>query len=479
MGKRTQKQKPVVLNSDAVTKKQIEPLLDLIVNQNRQIARNQEFVSQFFSQDNKHQTAWQDYGYKEILHFQDFFEMYRRFGLAKALINNKITKCWQTKPMLVESEDDHEVTAWEQQVADQFDQLDFWRRLQGVDRRQRVGQYGGLVLIVADNKTFNDPLMKGQPMQLKKLVPAYQGQLEINNYVTDNKSADYGQPKKFNYSETIEGENERTREREVQIDSSRVIVWAEGSDSDNIYGEAAMESAFNSLVTAEKIIGAGGEGFWKNTRGSFHLDFDKDTNLTVLANALGTDVANIKDTLDEIIDEYSKGYDKNLMTQGATTTPLSISLPSPKEFLDVCVNDIAASDGQPATILIGQQTGRLASDEDNSSWAQENESRRENFVIPAIKKTVDYLIEMGFVPPPPSGKYFVKWESLLEPEPSKKLELGKIMSEINKNAMGTGQPAPFSSEQIALASGFEFDDGMPSLEDQESELDDESDITEE
>lgn len=55
--------------------------------------------------------------------------------------------------------------------------------------------------------------------------------------------------------------------------------------------------------------------------------------------------------------------------------------------------------------------------------------------------------------------FVIDWESLLSPSLGEKLDDSKKMSEINKNSVGTGQPVPYSSEQIVEVSGLEPDMG--------------------
>ena len=456
---------------DKFDRETVEKALEVIVNQRDQLDRvNSQFISQFYSKDSKHCAAWRDYGYKNTLSFQDFFEMYRRFGLAKAGIERHVQKTWQTNPVLVESEEAHDQTTWEKQVEEILAGVDFWRRCQGADKRQRVGQYGGLIMIVKDGKTLKEPLEgKFSPESLVRLIPVYQENLQVSQWVTDEQDPNYGMPIIYNFKETLPGENSQTRERSVQLHASRVIIWAEGADDENIFGVPALEGCFNDLITMEKIIGAGGEGFWKSARGSLGINFDKEQNLNSLAAALGTDLAGMSDKLNEVVEDFVKGFDKQLMLQGANMQNLSFSLDDPKNPFEVALWSAAASLTIPSTIWIGQQTGRLASDEDQRDWAETNEFRRTSFAIPAIRDTIDTLIFYGFLPAPPGGTYYVQWESLLSPTPKDKLELGKIMAEVNKAMVGTGQPAPFTSQQIAETSGHVFDEGLGDPEEDEPE----------
>lgn len=449
---------------------------EMIVNErsNSLVRLGNEFISSFTSLDTKHPASWRTYGYKETLTFQDFFNMYRRFGMAKSGIELTVDKCWQTFPVISEDIDEHTKTLWEKRIQIELERLNFWSRCKGVDTRQRVGRYGGLLIIVRDGKELEEPLTKENlsPDSLVKLIPLYEAQMEISTYVSDSKDVDYGNPIMYQYTETLQGTNNRTQERSVMLHASRVIPWAEGSDTDNITtGVPALEACFNDLFTMEKIIGAGGEGFWKNARASLNMNYDKDTDIKKLQQMLGVDTpADIKNAMGDVVKKYVTGFDDSLLTQGADVKNLSVSLPGPKEYFEVALWSAASSIPVPATIWIGQQTGRLASDEDQYAWAQTNEGRRETFLKPIIRHTIDYLMSFNLLTKPPSGMYWIDWDSLLEPTQKQKLENSKIMSEINKSSVGTGQPTPFTSEQIALQAGKEYIDDVDDFSD-EDELD--------
>lgn len=421
------------------------------------------FISAFTSPDNKHQLAWQSYGYKEDLVFYDFFSMYRRFGMAKSAIELPVTKCWETWPRLVEDKEKHDETEWEKKVSEIFEKKLIWQRFKGGDSRQRVGRFGGLLLIVQDGRTLNQPLNpKGlNPDSLIKIIPLYESQMVVTKYVTDSTSVDFGKPKAYEYIEILPGTNQRTQSRSMIVHASRIFPLAEGSDTDNIYtGVPVLEAAFNDLVTMEKIIGAGGEGFWKNARASFNINYDNNIDISNLTKILGVDsVEEIAPAMGEVVKKYVTGLDENLMTQGADINPMSVALPDPVPHFNVALWSAASSIEIPSTIWIGQQTGRLASDEDQKSWAQANESRRLNFLTPNIREFCDYLMQINLLPSAPS-EYFVEWDSLLEPTLKEKLEITKLMSEINKDTLGTGVMAPFSGEQMSQQAGFDFDDGL-------------------
>ena len=91
---------------------------------------------------------------------------------------------------------------------------------------------------------------------------------------------------------------------------------------------------------------------------------------------------------------YEKGFDNSLIAYGMSAKTLSSTLADPMNPWTIALNEVAASTGIPATILVGQQTGRLASDEDGKQMAKVVMARRQNVLNPMIKALFDRLVKV-------------------------------------------------------------------------------------
>jgi hypothetical protein len=443
-----------------------KPILQILTN-----ALISRFASSFGTLDQKHQQAWADYGYKNTLEFDDHWSMFRRFGIARAGIMRPVEKSWQTTPSILEAGDPHEQTSWEKSFELFAKNIYMWNRLRGADYRNRVGRYAGLIMIVRDSKKLSVPMGTIRPEQFSKFIPVFEGQLEVKAWNQDQASDTYSEPSMYQFQETGGGDRDPNSVRSVDVHPSRVIIWAEGADDGSIYGVPALEAGFNDLQTMEKIIGAGGEGFWKNSRGSLHLDIDKDANLQQLAQALGTDMNGLPDALEDQIDAFAKGYDKQLLTQAMTSNSTSISMGDPEKPFSVALQSFSASVPVPTTILIGNQTGERASTEDAHAWNLTGMARRESFVIPQIELTIHRLMQIGVIE---TKDFVVGWDSLIEPTLGEKLDNGEKMSKINQAGLGSGV-LPFSSDEIRETSGFEAEEEDEGPGDNLDELDKQDD----
>jgi hypothetical protein len=405
-----------------------------------------------------------DFGYPGQLTFQNFWNMYRRFGIAKNVVDLPVDTGWSTPP-LVESAD--------QQFSRDFDRLidrvNLWNRIKGLDTRQRVGRYAGMFMRVRDGETPDKPLdgtLQGEAA-LMDMVPLYESQLEVIESDQNPNSETFGQPIMLQYSQSAQGSRNEEINSTINIHASRVVFAAEGSDNGWIYGIPALEPVYNSLMDLRKVIGGGAEGFYKNASQSVIFDL-KD----------GASAVSYKEKLDkfnEQYDEFSRNrFRRAIWTPGMESKTLDSSLTVPKEFFNVALNDVSAGSGIPATVLIGQQTGRLASQEDSRQFLSIVQSRRENFMTEMVRNVLDWCIKFGVLP---SAEYEVQWDDLLARSDEEKLANAEKMSAVNEKQFRSGGEIPFNGSEIREAAGFEDEpEEDPGTEDTEEVIDEDGGV---
>ncbi|HHD0741188.1 TPA: host specificity factor TipJ family phage tail protein [Citrobacter freundii] len=174
--------------------------------------------------DNKRHSAWCEYGFPEQVTYENLYALYRRGGIAHGAVEKLVGKCWQTNPEIIEGDDADESkdeTAWEKKTKKVFTKR-LWRAFAEADRRRLVGRYAGILLHINDSRTWDQPVVRGK--SLKKVTIAWAGSLTVSEWVTDQKSADYGQPKQWKYVESLP--NGGTNQRFVHPD--RVFILGDG-----------------------------------------------------------------------------------------------------------------------------------------------------------------------------------------------------------------------------------------------------------
>ena len=234
-----------------------------------------------------------------------------------------------------------------------------------------------------------------------------------------------------------------------------------GQGDGTIYGKSSLKSVFNALVTIFKIIGAGGEGFYKNARGAQFLGVHKDTRIT----------QEWEESLDGALEDFVRGLDKFLTLQGVDRETISIQLADPKPFFEIAMSEVVSAQRYPLTVMIGQQTGRLASDEDQKQAAKTTKERQDNFAEPALRKFIDRFIELGFIDP--VDDYEIVFPDPFEPSTSDKIDMALKLSKFNREQRASGQQT-VSTESILSKAGL-HDLGIDSDELSESLIDDDED----
>lgn len=395
-----------------------------------------------------------DFGYPAELTFFNFWNMYRRFGMAKRVVNIFPEVTWITPPTIEANE------TFTRDLDLIIERLSLWQRVKGLDTRQRVGQYAGFFMRVKDGKKTSDP-MEGKlngSNALVDIMPLYESQLKPLDHDTDVDSPRFGQPTTYQFHGGSVGTRNPRETSTITIHYTRIVIAAEGADNGGIYGISELEAPYNSLMDARKIIGAGGEGFYKNAAQSIIFELKDSASASQNIKTLAA--------FNENYDDFSRNRTRRaIWTPGLTPTVLQSDLANPKEFLMGAINDIAAASSVPATILIGQQTGRLASSEDSRAMLSAAQSRRVNWVTELIKDTLDWFITYGILP---SAEYTVEWDDLLALSDTEKLANVGLMADANQKQFQSGGQPVYSSKEMRDASGYE-PEVEPDLEDDEGD----------
>lgn len=410
--------------------------INMMVNAARRI----EAMFPGYFAEAKH-NHYKDYGYPTTLAFDQFRAMYERNSVATAAVNKTTNKIWESRPDLLEQEEAHTETTIEAEIRKHFEQLRVWQMLAVAERRSFIGGYSGVILRVADNLPFNQPLQSVSSgiEALVEVIPASAGQLTVSEWHDDEAHEDYGKPRMFSFDEDAVGRTHRRRKFDVH--PSRVIIW---SDDGSVHCRSMLEPGYNDLITLEKIAGAGGEGFWKNAKSAPILQVDKDAKIKEMASAMRVKEDEVLDKLNETVEDWQKGFDQLLMVQGMEAKSLAVSLPSPEHFFGIALQSFAAGVDIPVKVLIGNITGERASTEDAKEFAKTCMGRRSDTTIPSIMAFVDRLTEFGILP---DADWHLKWTDLTESSMDEKIARADKMAGVNQKMEKTGEIV-FTHEEI-------------------------------
>lgn len=414
--------------------------------------------------DQKRFGAWCEYGFKEDLEFRDFYNLFRRGGIAHGAVNKIVQTCWSKAPQIIEGDDQdkaEDVTSWENRLKPIFKRGRFWRAFAEADRRRLVGRYSALLLRVRDSGRLSDPIRR-KGAALVDVIPVWSSSLRAAGYNENTNHEDYGKVTKWHYTEAGIG---NSAGRQLEVHPDRIFIL--GDYTNDAIG--FLEPAFNNFVSLEKVEGGSGESFLKNAARQLSINFDKDADLSAMAAAYNVPVADLQEIFDKTTREMNMGNDASIITQGGSVTPLVASIPDPTPTYNVNLQSAAAALDIPTKILVGMQTGERASTEDQKYFNARCQSRRYLELSFEISDMIDHLMRINVVDRIP--EYTVIWNDLNEPTRAERLGNTKTMSEINEKSLNHGQ-ATFTEDELREAAGYD------PLEDSESlpETDPDDDI---
>jgi hypothetical protein len=373
--------------------------------------------------------AWAAYGYPNSLTFAHYKLAYERMGAARGICVMPVDETWSQKPRITDDSDNDDESEFELAVKklDRKLRSGLFRAMRGADERQRVGRYAGLLIVIADGKTLDAEIGTGEVIELK---PFFEDQLKPNKWNLDTNSVDYGHPITYDLVEkAVDGEPTR----QPTIHHSRLVMWAEGSDDGTIFGRSCLEPIYNTIITLDKLEGAGGTGFWRNARGAQAITFEGNSLQTVQDMLGAKTPSEIPEKLSEAVKGIGSDFEAVLALMNAKRETIVIALDNPEPFVRVCWDNIAAGTRYPETIIRGHQTGERASTSDQEQAAKTTTGRRDNFATPMIRKVIDKLIAVNALP---DVEFDIVWPSMFEPSLSGKIDMFKVLTDAVRSIGG-------------------------------------------
>jgi len=408
--------------------------------------------------DAKRSAAWCEYGFKDELGFDDFYALYKRGGVAHGGVNKITGACWDTSPWVIEGDEQDKAkgpTTWENSLKPLLDGGRLWKSFAEADKRRLIGRYAGLLIQVRDSGKWDQPVTRANSA-IVKLIPAWAGTLKPIEFETDESLESFGQPKKWQYTESAVGGKVG---RQIDVHPDRVFILGDWSPD----AIGFLEPAFNAFVSLEKVEGGSGESFLKNAARHLGVNFDREVDLQSIAAMYGVTLDQLQAKFNDAARDVNRGNDVMLITQGATTTPLVSNIPDPRPTYDVNLQTAGAALDIPTKILVGMQTGERASSEDQKYFNARCQSRRVRELSFEVHDFFRHLMRIKVVKQ--IAEFTVMWDDLSEPSKSDKLANAKGMSEINNTALASGELV-FTAEEIREAAGYDpLDEAIPLPED--------------
>lgn len=399
----------------------------------------------------KRTKLYEEFGYPDQLTFDHYYRAYERNPVAYAAVHKLLESCWTDKPTIIdgdENKESTETTSWEKAATKLLNK--HWAKIKDADRRNLVGRYSALLIQFKDGREWKEPVDSNVVSRLRdkaivKLIPAWESQIKPGNFDTDTMSETYGEPINYQFNEQPVGDDGTYGPvRSITVHPDRVIILCEGSEDENMLsGVPFLRAGYNKLLDLEKISGGSAEGFLKNASRQLGISFDAQTDMAAIAKmAKEAGYENLGEAMNDKMMKLNRGTDSALVTQSGTTSVLSVAAADPSPSWTVTANEFTSSVQCPFTIQFGQQTGRLASDEDKTDWAKRCNSRRWGHQTSVVTKFIERCWKTGVIEPPTSGEVTLAWSDLLAPSEKDKIANMQALADVaQKTQAAYGTPA--------------------------------------
>lgn len=365
----------------------------------------------------------------EEITIEKYMELYEREPVAARVVEVLPEECWKTQPDIYETEDEEEVTkfeeAWNNLTIGEEDEegspeksyykknkgSKIWSYLERADKAAGIGNFGAMVLGFDDldpEQDLSEELTKGSATKLLYIRCLDQSRIEPASYETDKTSTRYGKPTsynvKFNKPEDILESVATQDQKQVQIHWTRVIhIPSDYTLSNELFGFPRMLQVLNNLHNIQKISSGSGEMFW---RGAF-------PGLSIETHpSMGGDAEIDAGAIRKNLENYMNGLKRYIALTGMTAKSLEPQAIDPGPHLEPQIELICIKLGVPKRIFMGSERGELASSQDDSTWNERLTKRQNRYVTPHIVvQFIDRLIYAGVLPEPADG-YECKWPDL-------------------------------------------------------------------
>ena len=376
---------------------------------------------------------------------------YRRNPAARALVERILEYCWRTDPAIEDSREEGE-SAFEVALNEHLDSIDFFAGLVEADRRALISGRCGLILKIADNQEPDQPVENLQRFggldAIEGIIPAWQTSL------IPAAGTAQGVVTMWQYD---------TEYGTTRIHADRVVWWDHSAASAMT---SPIVTCYDALYDLRKLSGASAEWIWKAARLAQFWKINpemtsKEMQDDKVGNAKGGTV-NAK--LMNAAKSFNRGFAPVIANQLVDDVKiLGGSVSSIESHYMAQLKSIAMGSGIPLRILLGNEQGSLASDQDSRNMNQRMESRRKRAINPAIRRLLKRWTEWGVLPG--NTDWAIRWKPLSEERTRDEADTAAVLNNMNLANIMAGLGPLYTPNQILESSGHPPIEGGDELPD--------------
>jgi hypothetical protein len=372
-------------------------------------------------------------GFKRELTISDYRERYRRGGIAKALIDLLPDEMWDDGVYIRELDYDSESPSdHETKSADLWKRLGVESRLLKADKLAGLGRYSIVLIGIRErsgNTDLSQPLPRlSGPDDIVYLRQFAEDNAKVLSLVADNTSPRFLQPE-FYEIQTGNPKSSPGVLLPTQVSTStlkvhwtRIIHVAHGLLESDWLGTPDLEASYNDLESLYKVSWGGSEAAWRRMDPGTQWDLDPEYEHTPEKQA----------EFREQIQEFRHNLRRDLFSGGIKATVLAANVDKFESNINAIVKLIGGTHRIPYTILLSEELGLRAGENNRDNLDILTGARRKGFGEPLVRQFQDRMIEYGALPKPRSGEYVVSWGVEEENTEIQKAELAEKLARANQ-----------------------------------------------
>ncbi len=366
-------------------------------------------------------------GYPQELKWNDYYNYYQRNDLAGRIIDAFADETWRLTPILKEGEsrsDQESPTPFLEAWNILQKRLNLFAALKKLDQLSLLGEYAVLFLGVSGSLDLAQELKTVSEDQLIYTIPLSQNEISIESYDEDPGSPRFGLP--LLYKADIKMGKKKTQ---LKIHHSRCLHVVENTLFSKTSGEPKLKRIANRLIDLEKVLGGSSEAVWLSLYRGLAFLAKEDANFPEAGSEE-------EKALETEIDNYVNGLRRYMKLKGVDVKDLGTDTVDPRGIFDVLLSSITGALGIPKRVLIGSESGQLASTQDDANWAAVIGSRQINYAETSIlNPLINWLMNHGVLPL--SEEYSIVWPSLFQLTELQKAEYAwKVAQSIDRATNG-------------------------------------------
>lgn len=374
-----------------------------IVNANKTLASRLGISNAIDTSHNGARDYNAIFGYPENPTYEDYLNSYERGDIASRIIDAPVSAVWSSQPKVVEKDKAEEKdNEFNRKWVELCKRTNLYHYIRRADKLNRLGRFSILFLGFSGKTPLDKPVAKNS--ELAFVRPFGEGAVSIAEFDANIFSPRFGKPLYYNINTTDIDSSGVAKgadaTKTTRVHHSRIIHITEDNLMSEIYSTPALQKVYNRLIDITKIVGGSAEMFWRGARPGYTAIAESDAKFT------DEDVTQMEQQLDDFDNDLTRW----LQLQGVDVKSLDMQIYTPKEHFNVLTACIASAVGIPQRILIGAESGELASSMDERNWNNRILERRKDFAEPnIITPIVTRLQELGQLP---NVDYDIVWDDL-------------------------------------------------------------------